>query len=160
MLHTTFWLPSQALLPALLSQHLSGPAVTVPGKMTSAWKCFLMTADFYLYSQHRVCMENAGITELPCHQPDSQQCLKSSFCCCHKGSQNAGTLEPTSQQEKLFNITENRIHGRCKKHCRGPAFVILQCVQNFPAKILSSSFLFTKKSQVMKYSFSFDYKNI
>lgn len=93
-----FWLPSQVLLHALLSQHLPGPAATVPGKMTSAQQCFPMTAGCYLYSRHRVCTESFLCQHYRSAMSSARQSAGSEVIlrCYHKGSQNARTLELTS----------------------------------------------------------------
>lgn len=118
VLHSMFWLPSQVLLPALLSQRLPGPAATVPGRMTSARECFLMMANCYLYSRHRVCMQR-----FVCQQryrsamSSARQSAGSEVIlrCYHKGSQNARTVELTPQPRRPLN------HCREQSSWPGPA---------------------------------------
>lgn len=105
VLRSAFWLPSQVLLPALLSQRLPGPAATVPGKMTSARECFLMTANCYLYSRHRVCMQRFVCQRYRSAMSSARQSAGSEVIlrCYHKGSQNARTVELTSQPRRPLN---------------------------------------------------------
>lgn len=95
----------------------------------------------------------ASITDLPCHQLDSQQGLKSSSTVTIKGPRMLEHYSWHYNREDLLTIAENNHRGRVqwRKHGKGLAFGTLQCVQDFPMKFPSPLFLFTKKiSKIIK----------